>query len=218
MDPVLLNLNSQTPLWELGARVLSYAAYPQGRDIKKRELYWRAVCHKHLKWCADNYPTWACDLQLIRPVHVLMTPQRAISVSKRGDRRLNENLHAADMALPFLREPIFGEPPRLPIDVKRLSLNMMAKRVLQHSVESDLENLIKRTWRPVAPALHLVCALVHYERDRDQESGMHARADIILRDAEAFGTVVTMAEYYEAHVRKVFKIKPERQLRFRIAK
>jgi len=206
------------PLWEAGAVVISHVAFPLPARAAQRDRYFDGLCGKHIRTHADGDGGWARAPQWIKPAHALLTPQQLKSATKTGDARMSERLLAGAMALPLMCEEIFGEPAELRAGVKRLSVASIAEHFKPVSAESDAENLLKRTWRPTLPVLHIASAAVVYERWAEAELGRIGRATDIMNDTRALLFVLEKAEEHEAFTIARFGGKRDNLVRFRLAK
>jgi hypothetical protein len=90
--------------------------------------------------------------QPIKPVYALRSQCDIDRDLRTLQRRLRDRMIAARMAIGFLKEAVTGEVPKLPANIKRMSVNQMARLVLDDAGYTDPENVETRIWRPSLPA------------------------------------------------------------------
>ena len=69
---------------------------------------------------------------------------------------------AGRIAIAYLKEALPDQVLELPPSVKRLSINELAKLVLDDTRFTDPQNVETRIWRPSLPVVHLASAIQVY--------------------------------------------------------
>jgi hypothetical protein len=89
--------------------------------------------------------------QLIKPGYALLLESEVRTASRTVDRRLRDRLQAAIVVKPFLEQATTAQPPTLPPEVQKLSLEHMAKYLLFRDKSDhdhgDVKNLHARVQR-----------------------------------------------------------------------
>ncbi len=153
-----------TPEQELGLALMVSLAFP---DRKDDALFLgnalADLCHQYLliKWESD--PQAAHLPQLMKPIYAFRDQKRLEKNLKNFDRRIQERLHAAKMAIAFLQEAhTEARPARLPKSIGRISLAQLSGLISLDVQNNDQANIHKRIWQPSLPVIHLAAALAVY--------------------------------------------------------
>ena len=156
-----------SPEQELGLALMVSLAFP---DRKDDALFLgdalADLCHQYLlmKWGAD--PEGAFSPQLIKPIYAFRDQKRLEKNLKDFDKRMQERLHAAKMAISFLQEAQSGGwPATLPKDINKMSLSQLSGLIALDAQNDDQANIHKRIWQPSLPVIHLATALAVYMND-----------------------------------------------------
>jgi len=177
---------------EAGALVVTLLAHPRDNEQETARSNLHAslcACVLRASFGDDHTP------RLMKPVHAfrdLKLIRKDLIILR---RRLQDRMAAARMAIAYLQEVSTGHPPRLPPEIKRLSLNQLSEMVLTDTRESAPENVEVRVWRASLPVIHLASAVAVL-------ASMGERAEIrfsianLLTERPAIEWVVRAAEEY----------------------
>jgi hypothetical protein len=122
---------------------------------------------------------------------------------------------AGRMAIAFMKEVVTGQ---IPGGIKRLSINEMAKLVLDDTGYTEPENVETRIWRPSLPAIHLATALqllLHLAEPQLGSIGLESlllgrdMIELVIRAAEYHASVIAQSRY--------LRLDPDRLIRIRLA-
>jgi hypothetical protein len=187
-------------VYEAGAFMVSQLAYPgeSRQDDERRCEVYTSLCACVLRARAEMDPNWVTRPQLVKPVYTSQTERDRNRGLQTLPRRLRDRMIAARMAYPFLIEAETGEVPKLPKNVKRLSINAISELVLEDAGFSDPENVETRIWRPSRPVIHLASAVhgcLHLD-PKIEAFGLGA----LLTCRDVIEYVIRNAEYCEALV------------------
>ena len=185
---------SSASIYESGAVLFSYLAFPEPEAEARRADVHAALCHLALRATGDEDSDWLWTPTPIKPGYALMREAEVQRATRTMDRRLRERLDAAIVAKPFLEEVAPGQQPRLPPGVDKPTLAALGKYVLFRSRAtvdvSDVRNFHARVWQASLPVIHLAVALnVLFERTLAAGMGKLAVHDLIRsREAVEFLT------------------------------
>lgn len=220
MPVYTLSPDSSEP-YECAAALLALLAYPHpAADTSERPAFHAALCRAALLGCAADDPDWLWHSQPIKPGYLLLEEATADRGLAQGQKRLDERLIAARMALPFLQQASTGQPPKLPKALPRWSLNGMADLVLDQARQSDPHNLEARVFRPSLPVIHLAAALLIASDGLEAPLGHRLSAWHLFYDRELtiVRWLVDAAQQYEALLPRMrhFRVPPEAVIRLRL--
>lgn len=178
-------------LYECGAIVLTALTYPDELANKKSRQFFCAMCSRAL-WLAfaDNTEDWSPIT--VKPQYVFQVMAEVDKAVALAEKRLQQRLVAARMALPYFLRAIDGHL-ELPPEIERLSLNQMAEFVQAEAGQSDASNVEQRIWRPSRPVIHLATAAIFVGRASLQANRAISTASF-LRDRAFLSEVVSVAE------------------------
>jgi len=143
---------------EAGAMLVTLLAYPHDDEEETgRTNLHASLCAIALHARYANGPDDAKS-QSMKPVHAFRESKQIGKDLNGLQRRLQDRMAAARMAIAYLKEAAAGKPPKLPAGIKRLSLNQLSEMVLRDTRESSPENVETRVWRPSLPVIHLASA------------------------------------------------------------
>jgi hypothetical protein len=115
---------------------------------------------------------------------------------------------AARMVMAFLKEAATGALPKLPPNVKHLSVNELSVLVLADAKQSDAENVETRIWRPSLPVIHIAAAtavaLDSVERGRKPAIDNYS----LLMDRSIVEWIISASQEIEQLVEKSTHLKP----------
>jgi hypothetical protein len=206
----------QLEVYEIGAWLLTQLAFPGKHESEERlSRVYASLCAYALRTKYETDGEWLVSSQPIKPIYALR-PQWDIDRDLRTlERRLRDRMIAARMAIGFLKEAVTGEVPNLP-GLARLSINQMARLVLDDSGYNDPENVESRIWRPSLPVIHLATAtqlLLHLAEPKTGRLGLEA----LLLERKAIESVVRTAEYHRSLIAlSRLRIDPEELISVRL--
>jgi hypothetical protein len=144
-------------LYEVGAALLSVLAYPSDSEETRAAVH-ASLCHHALRVRCEVEPDWALFPQRMKPIHALRTAREVNHDLRTLQRRLRDRMAAGRMAIGFLKEAVGGRVSELAPGLARVSINQMARLVIEDTGQTDPENVETRIWRPSLPAIHLASA------------------------------------------------------------
>jgi hypothetical protein len=203
-------------IYEAGAMVVTLLAYPDETDDVRARVH-IALCACTLRAAGENDTEWASSPQTIKPIYLLQTERDTNRGLRQIKRRLRDRMVAARMAYPFLHEVNFGEIPKLPPGVKRLSINAMSELVLEDAGQSDPVNVEARVWHPSLPVIHLATAVHGYLHLFDGAAEQPGLGSLLLY-REVIEYVVRNAQHCESLIGRSprLRIKPDRLIKIRL--
>jgi hypothetical protein len=206
-------------VYEVGATLVTWLAFPgESESEERRSRVHASLCAYALRAKYETDPEWLVSLQSIKPIYALR-PQWDIDRDLRTlERRFRDRMIAARMAIGFLKEAVTGELPKLPVGIKRVSINQMAELVLDDTGYTEPENVETRIWRPSLPVIHLATAI----QLMLQLAEPHAKPlglEVLLLDRRIIELVVDTAEYHRSVLlQSRLKLDPEKLIRFTLPK
>lgn len=215
MSVHVIDLN-RFAVYEAGAALLSVLAYP-GDSEETRAGVHGSLCHHALRVICEIEPDWALSPQRIKPIYALRTSREVKQDLRTLQRRLRDRMVAGRMAIGFLKEAV-GDPlaelPHRP----RLSINQMARLVLDDTGQTDPENVETRIWRPSLPAIHIASAFQVFLHLAEPEMGKLGLETFLL-NRSAIECVVRAAEYHASIIAQSggLPIDPARLITIRLA-
>lgn len=146
-------------VYEAGAMFVTWLAYPGDSEDDTRSRVHASLCNHALRVKCAIEPDWALSPQRIKPIYALRCERDIKRDLRTLARRLRDRMVAGRMAMAFLKEALGGEVFKLPANLPRLSINQMARRVLDDTGSADPANVETRIWRPSLPVIHLAAAV-----------------------------------------------------------
>src|SRR5271157_2548914 len=128
---------SRSPVYEVGAALISLLALPQG-DEKAWGNLMASLCHLALKGQYFLDDTEPISAQAIKPDYAFRSDDEIHRDLKKLERLLRDRIAAGQMAVPLLAKAAGDRALELPRDIKALSLNELSKlaaRDLKQSAE-----------------------------------------------------------------------------------
>jgi hypothetical protein len=216
MDPRRVDFR-QLEVYEVGALLLTWLALPGEKESEERRSRVHAsLCAYALRAKYETDPEWLASPQPIKLVYAL---RRQLDINRdlrTLERRLRDRMIAARMAIGFLKEAVTGELPKLPAGINRISVNQMARLVLDDAAYTDPENVETRIWRPSLPVIHLATAIQVMLQLAEPVTGPLG-LEALLVDREVIELVVRTAQYHESVVvQSRLKIDPDKLIRVRM--
>ncbi len=183
---------------ELGLALMVSLAFPERRDD---ELFLGDVladlCHHYLlaKWISD--PAGALLPQSMKPIYVFRDPKVLERNLKDFDRRIQNRLYAAKMAIAPLQAAQSGQwPPTLPKHINKLSLAQLSDLIYSDTQNNDPANIHKRIWQPSLPVIHLAAALVVYMNDLDPSGSAPITVFDLIQKSDFVPTLLRYANEF----------------------
>jgi hypothetical protein len=206
-------------VYEIGARLVTLLAFPGERESEEvRSRVHASLCAYALRAKYETDPEWLVSPQPIKPIYALRPQWDMDRDLKTLQLRLRDRMIAGRMAIGFLKEAVTGEVPKLPAGINRMSVNQMARLVLDNAGFTDPENVETRIWRPSLPVIHLATAiqlLLQLAEPYASPLGL----ETLLLDRGIIELVVHTAEYYRSLMMQIrLKLDPEKLIRFTLPK
>lgn len=202
---------------QLPSFVLSHMTWPGKADHRRRHQLYLSLCASLIRERAVADPDWASRPQWLVPMHVARLESHILIGLKGFDLRMNHRMAAGRMAVPFLRAVEEGRVPSLPKGVKKLSLNEMAKLILDDVEMADIENVATRVWRESLPVIHLCAAMVVSLQEALKAGKPWASYTVALADKVFLALVLRRAMIFEDYLpRSRLAIAPESLHRFHL--
>lgn len=198
--PVAIPL-STLPVYECGAVLFAYLAFPGANEENRRGDVQAALCHQILWGMGEEDQAWAWSPQTLKPGYLLQTEAEVRASLRTFDRRIRDRLVAARMVMPFILKGDSGRSPKLPKAVRRLSIKQMAELVLPDANTADPENVETRAWKPSLPVLHLAAAVAVVINDVQPRGASKLPIEALCRVPEAVEFIVKEAERYSGILR-----------------
>ena len=203
-------------VYEAGAMLVTLLAYPDAREEEQRAEVHASLCH-HALWIKRTLePDWELSPQPIKPIYALHTPTDRYLITL--PRRLRDRMAAGRMAMGFLKEAVTGRTPELPAGISRVSINQMARLVVDDVGQASAANIPTRVWRPSLPVIHLATAFQAY-LDFVERRGGCAFLETFLLNPRAIECVVGIAVAHAAILaqKSRLRIDPARLIEIRLA-
>jgi len=170
-------------VYEAGASLISVLAYPGDREEELRASAHASLCHNALRVLCAIEPDWALSPQPIKPIYALRTLRELKQDLRTLQRRLRDRMAAGRMAIGLLQaavaSPATGHQARRP----RLSINQMARLVIDDTGEQIPKNVETRIWRASLPVIHIAAAVQRYlqlsGRDMPEETFLLNRGESV---------------------------------------
>jgi hypothetical protein len=147
----------QSEVYEVGAALLVLLACPQEKSEARLGDLQASLCAKAI-WLKNFAEPDNTTPITVKPPYVFRDSKRIDRDVSFVSKRLGERLVAGRMMIPFLQRAVLGHMPKLPSDIKNLSVNRMAAFVLDDAEQSDVGNVKRRYWAPSRPVIHLSVA------------------------------------------------------------
>lgn len=157
--------------YDVSALIISLWLCPEEEEKVRRESIYMSLCSWFIRDRASREPKWAERPQWIIPNQACWAEKNIRADLNSFVRRLRDRVAAGDIAIPFLQEAETGKKPKLPPEVRRLTLNEIVDFALPRHGMPDAGNLKSRVWRPSRPVLHLCAAWVTLAQEHFKEHG-----------------------------------------------
>jgi hypothetical protein len=202
-------------VYEAGAVLISLLAFPGDSEEEIRAAAHASLCHHALRAVCEFAPDWALHPQPIKPLYALRTSHEVRNDLRTLQRRLRDRMAAGRMAIGFLKVAI-SDPMKKP--AQRVSINQMARLVLEDAGQTDPENVETRIWRPSLPAIHIASAVQLFLQLAASTIGKLG-LETFLFNQWAIECVVQAAEYHASIIAKTkgLPIDPARLITIRLA-
>lgn len=210
---------SLLPVYESGAVLFAFLAFPGTDEGIERGEAQVALCSLALHAMAQKDPASIWVPQLIKPGHLMFPKRNLDRIMRTFDRRLQDRLVAAAIAIPLLQEAEAGTAAfAAPEGVTRLSISQLANSALKLSNEGSPVNVQSRVWAPSLPVIHLAIATAVAISQAQRSGAEGLDVHVLCCSPNFVRFVVQEAERYEA----LFALAPklglalERLVRFRL--
>ena len=216
---ILLTLD---PADSLEATAAAFAAIawpdhlPEGEELGGATA---ALIAHMLRAAADADPDWAWKRQPIKPDDLLLDANDVARRMKLTVARLQDALMAARIARPFIAKLVMPEPPPLPRQLSRLSLNAVVPYALGDECETDPHNFEQRQFRRTLPVLHLAVALEQAVITAVATTGQKPALEALMLEPSFLPWFVARATALEPAVLAItaFTVPAERLVQVRLA-
>ncbi len=195
-----IDLRKQPP-HEAAALALTLLTYPpagSGDDLLSQRF--GAICAYLIRRRSELDHGFAEDLQLVRPMHALISEDHALRAGRALADGLEKCLTAGEMAIAFIESAALGSAARLPSGVRRLSQNQMAEHILRKREGGTAENVKNREFYPNRPVFHLCAALAWIRVLISQQENEGSLVDLLAQDMALLRAVILLAQDFEPHV------------------
>ncbi len=204
-------------IYECGAALLAVLACPKSSDEDKWPELHASLCGKALwiKYMLAQNDRTPVPVKL---PYVFRDAKRVDRDFQFVGRRISERMVAGRMAVPFFWHAELGDALMLPHGIERLSVNQMAKYVLDDAGLADSENVEKRFWAPSRPVIHVAAAMAFFAQ-KLLEAGDTPCLEHFLLNRELIEAAVRQAEALERLIADdpKFLVKSEQLIRVRLA-
>ena len=202
-------------VYEAGAVLISLLAFPGDSEEEIRAAAHASLCHHALRAVCEFAPDWALHPQPIKPLYALRTSHEVRKDLRTLQRRLRDRMAAGRMAIGFLRVAI-SDPTTKP--AQRVSINQMARLVLEDTGQTDPDNVETRVWRPSLPVIHIASAIQLFLQLAAPTIG-RLGLETFLFNRWVIECVVEAAEYHASIIAKTkgLAIDPARLITIRLA-
>ena len=208
---------SSLPVYESGATLFAFLAFPGADEAIERGEAHVALCSLALHAMAHRDPASIWVPQLVKPGYLMFPKRNVDRVLRTFDRRFQDRMVAAAMAMPLLQEAETGRVA--PDGTAHLSISQLASSVLELSGEESPVNVQSRIWALSLPVVHLAVATADVISQAQKGGAQGLDVQILCCDPHFVRSVVQKAERYEA----LFALAPKlalalkRLVRFRLA-
>ena len=142
-------------VYEAGALLVTLLAYPEQSEETHSEVHASLCAHALRVRCALD-PDWALPSQPMKPIYALRRQDENDHFLRTLERRVRDRMIAGRMAIGFLKQAVTGE---IPPGLKRLSINELARLVLDDIGHTEPENVETRICRPSSTVMRMGSAL-----------------------------------------------------------
>jgi hypothetical protein len=213
---VLIDFNRLT-VYEAGALLVTLLAFPEASDETQGNVH-ASLCNYALKIRSALEPDWTILPQPIKPFYAFRSERDCNRDLRTLVRRWRDRMVAGRMGIAFLKEALPGQVLELPPAMKRLSINQLAKLVLDDTRFTDPHNVETRIWRPSRPVVHLASAIQVYLTLAEADTGMIGLEALLLNRA-MIELVIKGAAYHETLMAQSrhLRFEPEKLIKIRLA-
>jgi hypothetical protein len=199
--------------------LLTLLAYPGDGDEERRDKVHASLCHRALRLKCESEPEWALSPQWIKPIYALRDSRDIKRDLRTLQRRLRDRMAAGRMAIGFLKKEVLtAQMIEVPASLSRVSINQMARLVIDDAGQTDPQNVETRIWRPSLPAIHIASAVQVFLQLIQPKVGK-LNLEIFFLSREAIECVVRAAEYHASIIAQSrhLPIDPARLITLRLA-
>jgi hypothetical protein len=203
-----------------GAQFHAVVAYPHPLDKNEREKFAQAIVRWTLERRMELHSEWAQDFQLIRPAYFSGSEKEHDSILKRGMKRLEHRLAAAQfIVMPHLRAIDTGRPQKVDGFVPTVNNTTILAGAYLGMKSGSQATVKSKVWKPSKPVVHAACAYVVWHQILWDKWGRNPKADkelAFLILPEMVEEVVEIAEIFRGQLADIsqFKIQDNETIRF----
>jgi hypothetical protein len=208
---------SRLAVYEAGALLVTLLAYPDASDETRGNVH-ASLCNYALRIKSAADPDWTFAPQPIKPLYTFRSEHDCNRDLRTLVRRWRDRMIAGRMAIAYLKEAMPGQVLKLPPSVKRLSINELAKLVLDDTRFTDPQNVETRIWRPSLAVVHLASAIQVYLSLTEADTPPIALEALLLNRAR-IEAVIEGAAYHESlmALSRHLRFDPEKMIKIRLA-
>jgi hypothetical protein len=190
--PLVLDGRKQT-LFECGAALLALLAFPSATDTEREEIA-TSLCASHLRAMFEESGN---PNESVKAKYAFRDEKTVREDLKKLDRSVRDRMVSAYVAIAFLQKAV-GHPPKLPRDVKRLSLNQLSEFAMKQANQSVPQNFRTRVWRPSVPVIHLAAGVAVAVSNRERTGNEKISYGSLMVDKKFLGEVLTNTKQYRS--------------------
>ena len=216
MSVRLIDFN-RLAVYEAGALLVTLLAYPDASDETQDNVH-ASLCNYALRITSAIDPDWTFAPQPIKPFYAFRSERDCNRDLRTLVRRWRDRMIAGRMAIAYLKEALPGQVLELPPSVKRLSINELAKLVLDDTRFTDPQNVETRIWRPSLAVVHLASAIQVYLSLTEADTPPIALEALLLNRAR-IEAVIEGAAHHESlmALSRHLRFDPEKMIKIRLA-
>jgi hypothetical protein len=215
MREIKLNLK-RSEVYEEGAKLITVLAYPDPTEPKSiLSNMQTALCAHAIRSLAEEDANWKNTPQRIKPLHALLPADDVTKALDRLETPLKARTAAGKMAIAYVRDASKALGV-LPEGVPKLTRTALAEKF---GNESDPDNVVKRSFRPSLPVIHMAAALEYLEEAHTALGNSRHSVLDLLRNRGILRYLVDCSNQFADHLLDSAKLKlaPEDVIRFRLS-
>jgi hypothetical protein len=206
---LFIDLTNANTANEGSAALLAIMVYPEEHNDENLANLQATLTHLHYRARAETDPEWGNIPFLIKPLYAFRDEKLVARDLRQLQRRLRDRMIAAKMAMPFLQEVKLGYTPKLPMNIKKLSLAQMCLLVQEESGQAETKNVENRIWRKSLPVIHLATSAAVII-DQMEKASINQPSFAHLMKPEIMNLLITSAQQHaELFYKSRLSIRPE---------
>ena len=204
-------------VYEAGATLLTVLAYPSDSEEKRGDVH-ASLCHLALHGLCAIEPGWALCPQRMKSIYAMRRSDDVSRDLRTLQRRLRDRMAAGRMAIGLLKDAVGHRVNEVAAGRSRVSVNQMARLVIDDTGQSDPGNVKTRIWRPSLPAIHIASAFQVFLQLAEPEEGAFP-LETFFFNRRAIECVIRIAEFYASIIaqNRWLPINRARLIRVRLA-